>query len=51
MTHGYELSGELLEGMGVLGEGGQRQKNWDNCNSIINKTYYKNNYLTTYSIW
>ena len=36
MTHGYEIKRELLEGMGVLGEGGQRKK-VDNCKSIINK--------------
>ena len=29
----------LLERMGVLGRGGQRGKNWDNCNSIINIIY------------
>ena len=27
----------LLEGRGLLGRGGQREKNWDKCNSIINK--------------
>ena len=38
MTHGHELSG-------VQGRGGQREKNWDNCNSIINKIYFKKNVL------
>ena len=41
MTHGHELTGGLLEGKGVPGGGGQRGKYWDNCNSIINKTYLK----------
>ena len=38
-THGYELRGwgKLLEGRGIVGRGGQRGKNWDDCNSIINK--------------
>ena len=27
----------LPGGRGMLGGGGQRRKNWDNCNSIINK--------------
>ena len=31
----------MLEGMGVPGRGVQRLKNWDNCNSIINKIYLK----------
>ena len=39
-THGHELSGGLLEGMGVSGGGGQRGENkCDNYNSIINKIY------------
>ena len=25
----------------MLGGGGQTAKNWDNCNSIINKMYFK----------
>ena len=43
-THGHEVSGggELLEGREKLGGGGQRGKKWDNCNSIINKIYFKN---------
>ena len=27
---------------GVPGRGGQWVKNWDNCNSVINKIYLKN---------
>ena len=38
-THGHELRGGLLEEKGVSGGGGQRERNWDNCNSIINKIY------------
>ena len=26
----------------MLGGGGQREKNWDNCNSMINKIFFKN---------
>ena len=40
-THGHELREGLLEGMRLLGRGGQRGKNWDSCNSIINKIYFK----------
>ena len=32
----------IAGGRGVPGRGGQREKNWDNCNSIINKIYFKN---------
>ena len=42
MTHGHELRGGIAGGKGVPGEGGQRRKNWENCNSIINKIYFKN---------
>ena len=31
----------LLEGMGVLSRVGQRGKNWDICNRISNKIYFK----------
>ena len=42
MTCGYELRGGLLEGRGVLDRGeGAKGKNWDYCNSIINKIYFK----------
>ena len=41
MTHGHELRGGLLEGMGVPGGGVQRRENLDKCNSIINKIYLK----------
>ena len=37
--HGHEQSEGLLEG---LGGWGQRGKNWDNCNSIINEMHLKN---------
>ena len=41
-THGHELRwGVLHKGLGILGGGGQRGKNWDNCHSIINKMYLK----------
>ena len=41
MTHGHELRwGELQEGRWVPGGGGEREKTWDNCNSIINKIYF-----------
>ena len=40
MTHEHELRrGRLLERMGT-GWRGARGKNWDNCNSIINKIYF-----------
>ena len=32
--------GGLLEGMGVPGEGAKGE-NWDGCNSMINKVYFK----------
>ena len=42
MTHGHELQGIMWEGWGgqdgVEWGGGK----WDNCNSIINKIYFKN---------
>ena len=41
MTHGHELRMGLLEGSGFPGGRRQRGKNWDNCNSIINKIYLK----------
>ena len=42
MTHRHELRWEgLPEERGVPGGGGQRGRNWDNCNSIINKMYLK----------
>ena len=36
MTHGHELRGGMQDGRIPDGRG-QRGKNWDNCNSIINK--------------
>ena len=38
MTHGHEQWwGGLPEGVGVLSGGGQREKNWGNCNIIAKK--------------
>ena len=34
--------GALPDGVGVLGGGGQKWKNWDNCNSIVDKSITKN---------
>ena len=31
----------MLEEREVLVGRGQRRKNWDNCNSIVNKIYFK----------
>ena len=37
MTHGHEQRrGDHWREWAVLGGGGQREKNWDTCNSIIN---------------
>ena len=42
MTHGHEQwCGDCLRGWMVLGGGGQKGKNQDNCNSIINKIQFK----------
>ena len=41
-THEYELRGRRLESWGVQGRVGIKGiKNWENCNSIINKIYLK----------
>ena len=38
IIHGHEKrGGDCLREWGVLGGGGQRGKNWDKCNSMINK--------------
>ena len=37
----------MLEGRGVWGREGQRGKNWDNCNNIVNKTYLKKDKVIT----
>ena len=47
MTHEHELSrdGGLGNGAGMGGAGQmgiKGRKKWDNCNSIINKIYFKN---------
>ena len=40
ISYGHELRGEITGGNGgVLGEGGQRGENQDNCNSIIDYMY------------
>ena len=40
MTHGHELRVRVVGGNGgVPDRGRQRGKNWDNCNSMINKIY------------
>ena len=40
-THGHELrEGGMLLGEGCRAEGNEEKK-WDDCNSIINKIYYK----------
>ena len=42
MTHGHELSrGNDGRRWGVQ-EGDKGEKKWDNCNSKINKIYFKN---------
>ena len=43
MTHGHELrEGECWCGGGGAGQRGiKERKKWDNCNSIINKIYFK----------
>ena len=40
MTHGHELSRQLLEGRGTKWKGTEG-KSEDNCKSIINKIYFK----------
>ena len=40
MAHGHKLrGGGIVRENQVLGGGGQIEKYWDNCNSIINKIY------------
>ena len=42
MTHGHELRRGMLAGGGYRAEGNKREKKkWNNCNSIINKIYFK----------
>ena len=44
MTHGHGLKQRRegsMEGMGRPGRGRAEGGNWDNCNSIINKIYFK----------
>ena len=42
MTHGHEQSGVVAGGNGGAGWRETKGKNWDNCNSIINITYFLN---------
>ena len=45
-THGHELMvGRMLEGWGTGRRGYKGRKNWENCNSIITKKYFKKFYL------
>ena len=41
MTHGHELKRGIAGGKGGTEQSGAKGKNWDNCNSIINKIYLK----------
>ena len=42
-THGHELRwGGMLEGWGVQCGGGIKGEDWENCNSMTNKIYFKN---------
>ena len=43
MTHGHELKKGIAGGKWGTRQRGQRGKNWDNCNSITNKIYFKKN--------
>ena len=48
MTHGHEQGGGdcLRESDGgELGRGEQRGKNWDNCNDMNNKIFFKITFL------
>ena len=42
ITHGHELQGGNVGGRGCAGWSGVKGRKWDNCNSIINKIYFKN---------
>ena len=41
MTHGHELNQGNAGGRGCAGWRETKGGKWDNCNSIINKTYLK----------
>ena len=41
MTHGHELRWGNDGRRGVYMEENEGEKKWDNCNSIINKIYFK----------
>ena len=40
-THGHELRGKECWRVGVKDRGAIKEVNWENCNSIINKKYFK----------
>ena len=40
-THGHELKRGTVGGRGCTGQRGIKGGKWDNCNSIINKIYFK----------
>ena len=42
MIHGHELKGGNVVGRGCVWWRGVKGGTWDNCNSIINKIYLKN---------
>ena len=42
MTHGHALQGGNVGGRWCAGQRGVKGGEWDNCNSIINKLYLKN---------
>ena len=52
MTHGHELrGGERWREWGYQEEGNKgEKKEWDNCNSIINKIYFKKGTSFNFSI-
>ena len=47
MTCGCELKGGNVGGRGYAGWRGLKGEKWDNCNSIINKIYFKNAQIKT----
>ena len=45
MTNGHEPRGVRIAGAnGGTGQRGDKGGKWDNCNSIINKIYFKNKF-------
>ena len=43
MTHGHELKGGNMGRRGCAGQREIKEGKWDNCNSIVNKIYFKKN--------